>query len=191
MYLIPKDVHPEVVKKELEELLKQSRFTARLDVEFSPNQVRNKHVLKISNVRLRRKKGYCGQHPNACVVRLIPKKHIRAHYLEGADWVAFDDMLNDLCDRKCWEADIWSKSLEFRGKMVIRKGRRRRIAYHSECRIVGGGWPHYQWDTTFRDEDFADRIGQESPRSVYPDGTPGLAEWELDAELLESVNHDH
>lgn len=191
MYIIPLNVHPDIVKQKLEEYLASSRFTARLEVEVSPNQCRGKHVVRIGTVRLKKKKDYCGQHPNACVVRLFPKKHMRASYLEGADWVGFDDMLNDMCDKHGWEADIWSKSLEFRGKMVIRKGRRRRIAYHSECRIVGGGWPHYTWDTTFRDEDFADRIGQESPRSVYPDGTPGIAEWDLNAELLEGVSHDH
>lgn len=192
MYLVPKTVHPDVVKDTLETLLTQSRFTARLTVEFSPNQCKGRHVLKISNVRLRQKKSYCGQHPNACVVRLFPRKHKNASYLEGADWVAFDDMLNDMCDKMEWEADIWSKSLEFKGKMIVRTGRRRRIRYRSECRITHGGWPHYQWDTTFHDEDFADRVGLFTVRSQYPEDTPGIAEWLLcEATEVTQENHSH
>lgn len=151
--------------------------------------------LKIKNVRLKKKKDYCGQHPNACVVIpwLAPRKHKRTTYLEGADWVAFNDMLNDLCDEHNIEANIWSTSKEFRGRMHIRREWRKRLAVYRSYAMPREDVTFWGWDVQNPSGDYANRFGCSNvPRSSYPEGTPGISEWQSDLEaafLVRSPGH--
>jgi hypothetical protein len=146
--------------------LKQSRFNARIEMSRKDDR-----ELEIKYVRLKRRKEYCGQHPGPCAGD--GRQQIRtATYLEGADWVGFNDMLNDLFDEKEWEADIWSFGQEFRGKMRIRCGRLRRVHYGAS-----GPYGHMAWDAYGMENDFEDWCGRQAPVSRYPEDTPGLASW--------------
>lgn len=195
MYVITKpDQDSYRVKYLLEnEYLPLSRFRVGiLEIDMHPRASPRSLSLKISTVRLKKKKDYCGQHPNACVANpfIGPKKHRITTYLEGTDWVAFNDMLNDLCDEHRIEADIWSESIEFRGKMRIRKGQLRLHTYRSEPKS-NGIVEFWHWNTNNPNCDYDNRFGQMTrERSSYPNGTPGIPEWLLDREEAFLREHD-
>jgi hypothetical protein len=160
--------------------LRDSRFTARVEVEDGR--------VKISLVRLKAKKPYCGAHPGPCLPNFFGqfRKHINAHFLEGADWVGFNDGVNDLLDRHSVAADFWSASMEFRGRMWIRRGTRRRTCY--DCTYGPNNHPSWR---TGRDDGgrWGDYCGRLAPRSEYPAGTPGHPCWlESEVALLETAS---
>lgn len=138
----------------------QSRFTFTLDFKFYP-----KPTIKILNVRLKQNKAYCGNHPNACEFTFFERKHKKSAYLEGADWVEFNDTLNDCLDANSVKADVSSSVC------VIRKDTRRRVDYDSS--YVGN---FFQWNKYADDEYYQDYCKQQAPRSSFPDGTPGIYE---------------
>ena len=138
--------------------LARSRFTATLVDERHGRWF----VLNIYDVRLRQKKDYCGNHAGPCLVR--EKRHFETRYLEGADWVAFNDMLNDVLDRLEAAADVAS------GHCTVRRGRRRRVHYGANGQI---------WDRYGYEGDYEDWCGRKAARSTYPDSTPGIPEWRL------------
>jgi hypothetical protein len=94
-----------------------------------------------------------------------PHKHTKN--LEGADWVAFNDMLNDMLDALSVSADVGSSLC------IIRKGGARRVEYRGH--LLGNGIDS-EWD---KDSDFYEsHLGETNvPRSEYPTDTPGIAEW--------------
>jgi hypothetical protein len=118
--------------------------------------------VKVAPVRLRESKKNCGSHPNACEVEGPGRK---SKFLEGADWVDFNDMLNDALDKLEVAADIKS--------MVcwMRKGRKRRTHYGSY--ETGSIVQPYQWNMDEDDEHYEDYCGRIAPASTYPAGTPG------------------
>lgn len=137
-----------VYKAILKELSK-SRFTS----EVSNNQ----NKIQFSQVRLRESKGYCGNHSGPC--RLTGQKHHKMKFLEGADWVGFNDMLNDILDKLSIEANVASSHC------VIRKGFERRYRYTG---VDGGEWN--------KDEPcYLNNCGKGPLLSTFPIGTPGLA----------------
>jgi hypothetical protein len=113
-------------------------------------------------VRLKVKKGYCGNHPGPCV--LTGKKHFVTNYLEGLDWVSFNDLVNDLLDELGLEADV-------RSHIWVRRGGKRRIDYG----IKYGPFGHADWE---RDGDYADYRGKSATATEYPHGTPGIFGWQ-------------
>jgi hypothetical protein len=147
--------------------LETSRFTATVE------PVRN--GVKLSMVRLRQSKHYCGQHPNECPVRFFDRPHRKGSWLEGADWVGFNDGLNDLFDLHGISAHIWSanREAERSGRFYIRRGTFRRLDYDSTCRNVHG-FLFFAW---VMDGEFADYCGRVAPRATFPSGTPGEAVW--------------
>jgi hypothetical protein len=101
-----------------------------------------------------------------------PHRHSRC--LEGTDWVAFNDLLNDVLDRLGLDADAWSYNREAHGgRYYIRRGRRRRVRY-DEAWAAGVFGAFRRWAKAGPD-DFEDHCGREAPRSELPEGTPGLA----------------
>lgn len=127
---------------------------------FSFEIVCKNRVLTLRNIRLVERKPYCGNHPAACDVHGGPRMRL----LEGADWVDWNDRLNDTLDALGVEARVES------AVCTIRKGRLRRTSY-SVGQIIGGT---PQWA---KDEPAAywhDCIGVPAPASWYPPGTPGL-----------------
>jgi hypothetical protein len=104
--------------------------------------------------------------------------------LEGADWVAFNDMLNDVLDALNVSANVASSLC------IIRKGAMRRIEYDGH-KLGNGIDSEWNKDSAH----YADRRGQVSPRSEYPAGTPGIPEYLMkkEAPLLKILlaNHEH
>lgn len=180
--------------------LPKSRFTLRIDYEDVRYRRQRYRAIRLRNIRLRTKKFYCGQHAGPCPIRPFggEKKHTKSRYLEGADWVGFDDMLNDILDRHRMEATIWSAGLEFKEKFFVRLHQQRRTIYPAhwerqfdtdfmvwDCAVDAGGFTAKHFGTT-----------RDVQRSEYPEGTPGIAEWRLSKSrklerLLATHHEDH
>ena len=115
----------------------------------------------IVGVRLREKKGYCGNHCGPC--RLTGRKHKKMKYLEGADWVSFNDMINDVLDELNVSANVFSSHC------IVRKGPRRRMCYYGES-----GLEFYKDADR---EDYSDRRLKGHEGSDFDWGTPGFYGW--------------
>ena len=141
-------------------VIKQSRFTARIET--------HKNKITIHDVRLKEKKHYCGNHPFSCPVTPWKKPHKKLNYLEGADWVAFNDLINDILDSLRISANVASSLV------IIRKERKRCVNYTGHAlNEFNNGW----------DKDsgvFQDCIEKQEPvKSEYPEGTPGIASYRI------------
>lgn len=130
--------------------LQQEIANSRFKCEMSSN---NK-VISFHKIRLKTSKPYCGNHAGPCLLGGPDKK---GAYLEGADWVAWNDMVNSVLDRMVIEANVSSLIC------VIRKGFNRRIEYSSG---LNGEWN--------KEGVYANRCGQPPKPSKYPVGTPGI-----------------
>ena len=140
-----------------------SRFTVEI----------HEHANKITihNIRLRESKHYCGNHPYACPIRPGGERpHRHSNCLEGADWVAFNDMLNDVLDSLGVTADVASSLC------IIRKGSERRTEYKGHLFPNG---IDSEWDKDTSPRFYKNYLMKAAPRSIYPKGTPGNAEWKM------------
>lgn len=147
----------------LHDAIHSSRFVAAL---ARPNGLK---TIKITKVRLDKAKAYCGNHAKACEGD-PNRKHRRASFLEGADWVEFNDLVNDVLDEQDVEANVDTTVC------ILRKGRKRRVRYESSTfrgiRGLNGEWV---WDKDGPDSHYEDYCGTTSaPRSWFPKGTPGI-----------------
>lgn len=133
--------------------INRSRFKANVTYRLSSRAA----WINIDTVRLRTSKPYCGNHPDACEIGGSDRK---AAYLEGADWVAFNDLLNDVLDDFKADAQVGNSVVH------IRDGLRRRVRYTSET--YGR-----TWRKRGADEDYRDCTGRVANPSEYPEGTPG------------------
>lgn len=141
----------------LEDMIEHSRFTA--DVETKDGS----KVINVRNVRLRERKPYCGNHPAACEA-FAPRAHSNRTYLEGADWVEWNDRINDLLDAHECSAFVRTSVC------VIRRGRCRRTYYE----YTSNGFGQNTWIKEPDPVDMYDCIGQHAPDSWFPSGTPGI-----------------
>ena len=91
----------------------------------------------------------------------------KAKFLEGADWVEFNDMLNNICDKLGISANISSSVC------IVRKGNLRRTIYGS-YRLRPHG--NYQWNYNEKDEAWLDNLYGGAMISDFPEGTPGIYE---------------
>ncbi len=139
-------------------------------IEHNPNGKKYTAFLHVCAIRLQEKKDYCGNHPNSCEFNVFGGRGRKAVFLEGLDWVDFNDRINDACDALHVEAKIET------GVCVLRKGFERRINYGSH---IQGNF--YQWDRVGYDEDYENWCGEEAPESTYPYGTPGTYERKVNA----------
>lgn len=150
------------IESDLVRAISISRFTARVE--------RHTSNITIHDVRLRVAKDYCGNHPNACPVRPgVHRPHKETKHLEGADWVAFNDMLNDVLDCLSVSANAASSLC------IIRKGSARRMRY--EGHFLQNGIDR-EWNRD--DTQYASYLRKGHPPTVYPLDTPGIAEWRLE-----------
>lgn len=152
-----------------------SRFTAEVDP--------GRRKVTIRKVRLLKKKLYCGNHPKACEL-VIHGKHKRLDFLEGADWVEFNDLVNDVLDRMDVECHVES------AVCIVRKGRRRRVEYDANVQQANGNW---QWDKDGPDYHYADNCGSTEENqmiSTFPFGTPGIHAVK-DYFCVGAHDHDH
>lgn len=168
-------------------VIRASRFTADV-YSMDPNSVKGSirgGVLKILNVRVKGPSRVdCESHPGECVV--IPNffgfepKRKKSRFLEGSDWVEFDDLLSSICDHMGASATIysWNRDTDKPGRLYIRKKRERRIVY--DCHEVWRNLPFLgntligrAWNNNAPAEHFMDCIGIEAPLSSFIEGTPG------------------
>ena len=115
--------------------------------------------LKIEKIRLKESKPYCGNHPGSCAVNGDGAGK-RLPYLEGLDWVEFNDRLNDILDDHNVEAFVRSSVC------VIREGKFRRVEYGYH-----GSGNFAQWNLHGEVEN---HIGGMCMMSEFPMGTPGI-----------------
>lgn len=153
------DTSSELLVGAIHNAFRDSRFTLGEIAIIGPRRI------KIREIRLVEKKKYCGNHPNECLVDIGPRGRAqgRRDFLEGTDWVDFNDRLNDVLDALSVGARVRSSEVE------IRSGYCRRIAYDSH--MIGRFW---QWDM-YGDpfHHYEDWCGKVAPASEYPSGTPG------------------
>lgn len=146
----------DVVQEELIAILETSRFIVNGLTTTRPTKTYKGGIVELREIRLKEPKPYCGNHAGPC---LIERPHRKARYLEGLDWVEFNDLVNSVLDRLHIPADVASSAC------TIRKGLKRRVVYE--------GGPNGDWDKTGRSQDYEDWCGKDAPSSNYPMGTPG------------------
>lgn len=135
-----------------------TRFTMDIEAKNS--------IVNIKNIRLKESKEYCGNHPNACEIQVVGRKNRKAKFLEGADWVEFNDRLNDVLDRLYVNANVNSAICN------IRIGYDRRVQYDSHW-----NFNQWEWDRNgFPNHYESWTHGERAPSSIYPEGTPGSYE---------------
>lgn len=136
----------------LSSIISKSRFTCRIENKLNK--------LTFHDIRLLASKEYCGNHPEECKGPERTERKMR--FLEGADWVAFNDMVNDVLDDMCVSANVASSIC------AIRIGYERCVDYSSSPNYIN---QNSRWARYGRYEDFC---GQPHPKAKYPEGTPGI-----------------
>lgn len=135
------------------------------ELEVLPTGTRSRLAVQISitKVRLKARRPYCGNHAGPCQIQGAHTNR-SATYLEGGDWVRFNDKLNDILDRVAGGlcASVASAAC------VIRQGAERRTRY--EMSVMG----HGDWQKTGEELYYEDHRGRRAPRSLAEAGTPGL-----------------
>lgn len=178
MWILPDpqcDVSAERIRAALEMEAAGSRFRLRSEI----GKLGSRHGLSVYEVRLRRKKPYCGAHPGPCLVNpLFERKHRVYSYLEGLDWLGFFQMLNNLLDRLGASCEVFTYNREAssNGRYYLRRGRLRRVAY-PYAYDRGNHWTQDRDDLT-DDDVFQDHVGKPPPpydEALLSDGTPGYA----------------
>lgn len=173
MWIIPKDnTSPAHVADLVRRAIEGSRF--RADVEL--DALRRVPGVKISCIRLRRRKDYCGAHPGPCLVGF--RRHMTSTYLEGLDWVGWNALLNDTLDVVKANCHVFSFNREavISGPYYIRHGRLRRVWYPYAYRDRFAHWTQTK-DDLVDPNCFADHCGKKPPSLerilLNLDGTPG------------------
>jgi hypothetical protein len=161
---------PWLVQLALTQTLGESRFWAH---SIRRGQRGKREVVSLHKIRLKNAKGYCGNHPGACALTGDANPHNRRCFLEGADWVAFHDMVNDLLDAAGVSANVHTMGRRF----WIRRGwLRRRRFWGSNLNTRAAV---FDLDDPKR---YVDNRRGAPMRSEFPDGTPGIPEWRLVSE---------
>ncbi len=162
------------IVRALNEAVSRSRFYFTKAISIGKPKVPTRRydyvweIKFVACVRLKEKKDSCGQHSGPCVA-VFAKPHRHYAFLEGADWVSFFDLLNDVLDGLNVKADIEAGSFEF-GSLFHRLGRYRRVAY----RCVDWGERTCRWIKFGSLLDYENYCGKKAPRSAFPDSTPGI-----------------
>jgi hypothetical protein len=162
--ITPVDVQPGETVAELVSMLENCVRASFADTRFVIGRITStRRSVSIHNVLLRESKAYCGNHPSGCEVA-HDGPHKKHKYLEGADWVEFNDRLNDILDADNVAANVGSSLVE------IRRGKERRTRYENGERQRNG---NFQWLKYGKRCHYEDRTLLKSKRSWFPRGTPG------------------
>lgn len=115
--------------------------------------------IEVTRVRLTKAKEYCGQHAGPCQVnRFVQRKRKVMTYLEFDDWIAFHGVVNDVLDKLKVEADVFTRPLETRGKMFVRRVRLgRRVVYDYDVVDVSYGREVHAWNLGTPDQFAGDK----------------------------------
>lgn len=152
------------IVEELKQYLADSRFTCTLEPKMMFKRSRLSSsgfyygAINISTIRLKKAKQYCGNHAGPCLLTFeLPKKKYK--YLEGADWVEFNDTINDFLDKKKLSAVV--ESAEVR----VRLNNMRRVYYSDNGYGVWNKYGHADdYECGFK----------ENLQTVFTYGTPGI-----------------
>jgi hypothetical protein len=160
--------------------LNQSIQDSFADTRFEvsrPEYLKADAGLVIKKVRLKQRKDYCGNHPAECAD--VAKKHVQRKFLEGADWVEFNDMLNDLLDERKVSAVVYSRPPDGttdKHPLFVRRGMHRRWFYGSGYRngIPSSPMENQIWDGLGSEEADYYLASETTEKSFYAEGTPGV-----------------
>lgn len=144
---------PMFIERALFTALRDSRFTFNFDYISARR-------FKIVDVRLKSTKAYCGNHPGACQIGGKDRRH---NYLEGADWVEFNDILNDVLDELGVDARVESSVVR------VRQGMERCVEYRQQQ----GRGRNAEWEKIGVYQNYC---WKKAPVSKFPAGTPGIYE---------------
>lgn len=100
--------------------------------------------------------------PSVCPVRPGGNfPHRKLNFLEGSDWISFNDLINDLLDNLRVSADVRSSLV------IIRKDERRCVKYdgHKLGNNLDSEWNKIG--------EYENRIGKQTT-TEFPEGTPGI-----------------
>lgn len=136
-------------------VIADGRFTCGISVAPTRHATSD---IEIRVIRLTTAKPYCGNHPGPC--RMTGTKRAKRNYLEWADWVAFNDLINDVLDEYNVAADV--RALR---SIRIRNGPARRIHYGWVQDKHGPG--HHEIDPEGAYCDFKDWRGLQAPRATH------------------------
>ena len=167
--LLKSEQEAQSVLTQLRCYLQRSRFHVQdvCTVQYSRKGIE----IQLRGIRLKQAKDYCGNHPGPCRA-LIKKKHGEFTYLEGADWVAFNNMVNDLLDKLGLVANVSSTTC------IVRKGAKRRIVYGM---FVFDDFGNVEWNKDENDSGYKDCRKTYPTTTLYPVGTPGIETWATNA----------
>lgn len=154
------------------------RFTAK---EIS--LAKSGELIYVKGIKLKEGKQFCGNHPAAC--ERLGGRHHKMRFLEGADWVEFNDCVNDLLDTLVVSAVIQSSVRDGttdRLPLRIRCGMHRRSVYTSGYFNGSRSSPNENHVWTGRgnhDAHYAVNSGfdcsrPEKDNAEFPTGTPGV-----------------
>lgn len=135
-------------------------------------------TINLSKIRLNQSKAYCGNHAKACEGP-HNTKHAKRRFLEGADWVDFNDQVNTVLDHfPNDQGGLGVESYVSSVVCVIRIGSRRRIRYEANSHRGVPGQPNFEWvwDKHGPEDHFGNYCGKLAPPSWFPEGTPGIYE---------------
>lgn len=136
------------------ELIRAMVESTRFEAEVETYQL----GARLSRVRLRTAKPYCGQHPGQCFVGPFgdrPKR--RTRWLEWDDWVDFHALVNSVLDQLGLSADAWTNPPErlSKGKrMFVRRkdlGARKKYEWEDDW-SKGGFRPIQIWNHGTEDQ---------------------------------------
>lgn len=166
-------INPSLIPEFVLDCFRDTRFQLTSVVSINRSASYNPRF-KIYGVRLRDRKQYCGNHPGGC--ELVGRKEVSRKFLEGADWVEFNDRLNDRLDEEQVSAVIWSEPDRVRSQVGERM--RIRIGMHRRCiyEMVPSDYPNQNatWELNGDRSHF--KVGTVTDRgltSFFPEGTPG------------------
>ena len=174
--LIEKDCCPHRIAQLLADAIERSRFTAQIEAaNYSPKHKFAKGgIIEIKGVRKRQRSDYCGNHPGECVINpFVERPHKKHTFLEGSDWVEFNDIVNDLLDALTVAADVYSEPLETKGRLYIRLGRERAVHYNHVDFFGAYGLQGRAWAGGKGAHRHEDWCGRRAPWATFIDGTPG------------------
>lgn len=116
--------------------------------------------VELRGVRLLQAKPYCGNHAGPCVLGR-PLRSYR--YLEGEDWIAFNEIVNDVLDKLKVAALVWSTRVDLLDHIDMPRGMKRKLIIrhpmlgrrlHWDWEDKGDlhGRPHYAWNPGTEDQ---------------------------------------
>lgn len=157
------------LKEYLYNQLKEKRDSGRFDFKWEGTTTARAHIIRIGNVKLKKPKPYCSAQPGPCWQRSL-HTHCWYNHLEGADWVGFNDGINDILDGMNVQANVRQ------GAVLIRLAGLRRVRYGADKEE---GFPQQWWQKRGDlNSDFMDcRHLATTPRAWFPEGTRGFPVW--------------